>query len=128
MKKWIFTYLLLLCWTTLTAQTYRKEEINIEKLIEELFAMQQDDVDFENMYEGLLQVFLNPIHLNKATQEELKSIYILNPFQINSFFEYKAAFGNFISIYELQAVPGFDLQTIYFVALQHQDYAHQSYY
>lgn len=113
MKKWIFTYLLFLFWTALTAQTYRKDEINIEKLIEELFAMQQDDVDFENMYEGLLQVFLNPIHLNKATQEELKSIYILNPFQINSFFEYKAAFGNFISIYELQAVPGFDLQTIY---------------
>ena len=83
MKKWFFTYLLFLFWTALTAQTYRKDEINIEKLIEELFAMQQDDVDFENMYEGLLQVFLNPIHLNKATQEELKSIYILNPFQIN---------------------------------------------
>ncbi|MFD2036767.1 helix-hairpin-helix domain-containing protein [Belliella marina] len=113
MKKWWFTYLILFHFTLVNAQTYRKNEINIEKLIEELFAMQQDEDDYENMYEGLLQLFLNPIHLNKTNPEELKSIYILNPYQINSFFEYKKAFGDLISIYELQAIPGFDLETIY---------------
>ncbi|SIS72854.1 ComEA family DNA-binding protein [Belliella pelovolcani] len=114
MKKWILIgILLVLVSLKLPAQTYRKGEINIEAFIEELFAMQQGEEEFEDMYESLLQLFLNPIHLNKTTPEELKSIFILNPYQINSFFTYKESFGQLISIYELQAIPGFDMETIY---------------
>ncbi|MCH6233407.1 ComEA family DNA-binding protein [Cognataquiflexum rubidum] len=107
------------------AQTYRKEEINIENFVEELFGMQRTDENYEDLYESLLQVFLNPINLNKTNAEELKSIFILTPAQVNSFIAYQNQFGKLISIYELQAIPDFDLETIYkllpFVVLEDSD-------
>jgi hypothetical protein len=101
------------CTNCCLAQTYRREELNLELLVEELFASQEADESYEDIYETLLQHLMHPIQLNKAKPEELKSLYILTPAQLNSFFAYKAAFGDFISIYELQAIPHFDLQTIY---------------
>ncbi len=107
-------------------QNYPREEIDLENFIEELFAIQQTDDNYEDMYESLLQVFLNPIHLNKTQPEGLKSLYVLSPFQINNFFTYRENFGPLISIYELQAIPGFDLATIYkllpFVTLEDVSY------
>ncbi|MCH7402963.1 helix-hairpin-helix domain-containing protein [Belliella kenyensis] len=113
MKSCLSILLLILCTAYSSAQTYRKGEINIETFIEDLFGVQQGEDEYEEIYEGLLQLFLNPIHLNKTNPEELKSIFILNPYQINSFFKYRDNFGNLISLYELQAIPGFDLETIY---------------
>jgi hypothetical protein len=111
-----------------SAQTYRKGEINIENFVEDLFGMQRTDEDYEDLYESLLQVFLNPINLNKTNPEELQSIYILSPIQINSFFEYQQSFGKLISLYELQAIPEFDLETIYkllpFVVLEDSEKIH----
>lgn len=95
------------------AQTYKKGEIDLEAFIEELFPIQDDDLDYENLYENLLQLFLNPIPLNRTTAEELQSLYILTPLQINNFLEHREQFGPLLSVYELQAIPEFDLQTIY---------------
>jgi hypothetical protein len=97
----------------LLGQTYRKGEINLENFVEEFFAMQRTDADYEDLYESLLQVFLNPINLNKTTPEELGSLYILTPSQIHHFFEHQRKNGPLISYYELQAIPEFDLETIY---------------
>jgi hypothetical protein len=102
-----------LLFQTLSAQTYRKGEINLENFVEELFAMQRTDADYEDLYESLLQVFLNPINLNKTSPEELGSLYILTTSQIHHFFEHQRKNGPLISLYELQAIPEFDLETIY---------------
>ncbi|KEO72354.1 ComEA family DNA-binding protein [Anditalea andensis] len=96
------------------AQTFRRNDIDLEALIEELFPIQDDeDLDYENIYENLLQLFLNPLPLNRATAEELQSLYLLSPLQINSIIEHRDTFGPMLSVYELQAVPEMDLQTIY---------------
>lgn len=44
--------------------------------------------------------------------EELSALYILSPAQLNHFFEYREDHGKLLSLYELQAIPGFDLATI----------------
>lgn len=110
----------------LLGQTYKKGEIDMENFVEDLFGMQREDEDYEELYEGLLQFLLNPINLNKASPEELKSLYVLSPGQIHQFFSYRAKFGNLISIYELQAIPEFDLETIYkilpFVVIEEKAY------
>ncbi|PRY87441.1 helix-hairpin-helix domain-containing protein [Mongoliibacter ruber] len=106
-------FLFFLSSNVLIGQTYRKGEINIEMLVEDLFGMQRDDQDYEDLYENILQLFLNPINLNRTSPEELKSIFILSPSQINSFFEYQSDVGKLISLYELQSIPHFDLETIY---------------
>ncbi|MDQ3276760.1 MAG: helix-hairpin-helix domain-containing protein, partial [Bacteroidota bacterium] len=54
----------------------------------------------------------HPLHLNEAGAEELSLLRLLTGLQIQSFLRYRSVFGNLLSIYELQAVPGFDLVTI----------------
>lgn len=96
----------------LFGQTYRKAEINIENFIEELFGQQKEDANYEELYETLLQVLLQPIDLNLASEEDLQSLYILNPSQIKAFMQYRQLFGPLISLYELQAIPDWDLELI----------------
>ncbi|PSK99863.1 helix-hairpin-helix domain-containing protein [Cecembia rubra] len=110
---YILFLLLIDCFKISLGQNIPKGEIDIENFIEDIFGMQREEMDYEDLYEGLLQTLLNPINLNKTNPEELKSIFILNPNQINHFFEYKKKFGDLLSIYELQAIPEFDLETIY---------------
>lgn len=54
----------------------------------------------------------HPINLNTATADELSVLLMLSGLQIQSFLSYRSVFGRLLSIYELQAVPGFDLLTI----------------
>src|SRR5690606_23300571 len=91
-------------------------------LVEEIFAIQEEEINYDELYENLLQVYLNPININKSNAEELQALYLLNPMQINSLLDYRKRFGPLLSLYELQAVPEFDLELIYrllpFVSLE----------
>ena len=53
-----------------------------------------------------------PLRLNTATAEELQGLQLLHPWQIRSLILYRRTFGKLLSIYELQAVPGWDQETI----------------
>jgi hypothetical protein len=112
-RSWFFVALLCFQVDFLWGQTYKKREIDMENFVEDLFGMQRENEDYEELYEGLLQFLLNPINLNKVGPEGLKSLYVLSPGQIQHFFNYREKFGSLISIYELQAIPEFDLETIY---------------
>lgn len=97
----------------LIAQTSPQVDIDIEAFVEELFSIQEEEINYEDLYESLLQVYLNPLDLNKTNTEELHSLYIMSPLQIKNLINYREKFGPFISIYELQAIPEFDLGVIY---------------
>lgn len=97
----------------LIGQQQSKQEIDIEAFIEELFGLQDEDISYEDLYETLLQIHLNPINLHYASAEELKSLYTLNPIQIREFLLYREKYGPFESLYELQAIPEWDLHTIH---------------
>ena len=51
-------------------------------------------------------------NINNASFESLQALGILTIIQINSFFEYKREMGDFVSIYELQAIPNWDIPLI----------------
>ncbi|WP_242916305.1 hypothetical protein [Pontibacter liquoris] len=111
---------LLLCWfilcglPLLQAQDYPRRQLDFDLLVQELFAQQDDDqVPYEDYYETLFQYYQRPIDLNHTSPEELAALFILSRPQITSFFSYLAANGPLLSIYELQAIPDFDLLTIY---------------
>ncbi|MBD8487632.1 helix-hairpin-helix domain-containing protein [Echinicola sp. CAU 1574] len=110
-----FRFIFLAIWS-LAIQSQSKAQIqsnfDVEGFAEELFATQDEDLDYEQLYENLLQRFLNPIDLNKCTLDDLQSLYILSPLQLNNFMDYRESFGKFLSIYELQAIPEFDLVTV----------------
>lgn len=95
------------------AQSPERTEIDLDDFAQQLFATQKDDANFEDLYESLLQLYTHPLDLNSATRDELASAYILSEIQLKSFFDYRQQNGKLLSIYELQAIPNFDLPTIF---------------
>jgi hypothetical protein len=87
----------------------------IERKIETLAENSSEEIDFTTVFENLTFFRDNPLDLNFATQEELQQLFILSDFQIAALLKYREQFGKFLSMYEVQAVPGFDLPTIYMI-------------
>lgn len=113
-RKTGFLAFFLFCMATVAfGQEYPKKEINIDAFVQELFSQQEEDIDYEDLYESLFQLYAHPLNLNTASRDELASTYILSEEQLNHFFSYRKVNGNLLSIYELQAIPGFDLPIIY---------------
>ncbi len=54
----------------------------------------------------------HPMSLNMADAAELRELRVLSELQVQSLIRYRILCGKLISIYELQAVPGWDLLTI----------------
>lgn len=71
-----------------------------------------EENDYSNLLEGLIYFKEHPINLNSTTKEELQQLYLLNDLQINSLLDHIEKNGKLITLYELQTIRGFDLQTI----------------
>src|SRR5688572_15177446 len=95
------------------AQEFPHREIDLSQLSDNILGFQDLDANYDELYENLAQILANPINLNLTNAEELKMLYILNEHQIEQFFKYRQQSGDFVSVYELQAIPGFDLETIH---------------
>ncbi len=54
----------------------------------------------------------NPINLNFASSQDLKVLRVASPIQIQNLIAYRNSLGKLVNIYELQAVPGWDVITI----------------
>ena len=63
----------------------------------------------QNTYQFYLQ---HPIEINQAQEADWYQLGLLNSAQIASFFEFKQATGKFVSIWELQAIPNWDIPTL----------------
>lgn len=83
-----------------------------EQQLENLTEQQEGETEDDSYLQALIQLNKNPINLNTATENGLRELRILSDFQIQSLLRYRRLLGNLISIYELQAVPLWDLQTI----------------
>ena len=81
----------------------------LENLAEET---QSEDVDYSSLLEGLVYYKEHPLNLNKTNKEELQTLQLLNDIQINNLLSHIESEGKLITIYELQSINGFDLQTI----------------
>jgi hypothetical protein len=95
------------------SQEYPRKEYNLERLADEIFPLQDLDLNYEDLYENLAQILANPLDLNKATAEELRSIYVLKENQVEELIQYRDAAGPFLSVYELQSLSSFDATTLY---------------
>lgn len=93
------------------SQDFPRSDFNLEKLVDEIFPMQDLDLNYDELYENLAQLLSNPYDLNSVTQEQLRSLLVLTEGEINSFLNHRTQYGPFISVYELQAIPGWTRQT-----------------
>lgn len=85
----------------------------IEQQLENITENNEDlETEDDSFLQSMRQYLKNPINLNVLDLVVLKELGILTPIQLQNIITYRNLFGNFISIYELQAVAGFDLQLI----------------
>lgn len=85
----------------------------IEQQLENLTEADEDNVPDDDSYIQDLAAFLkNPINLNTADESLLKELRPLSAIQIHNLIAYRQYLGKLNSIYELQAIPGWDLTTI----------------
>lgn len=83
-----------------------------DEIIQALLPQADEDLNYEELYEILLQRYSRPIDLNRASDEVLKGLQLLTTEQVLQLRRYIAQNGKLLSIFELQAVEGFDLATI----------------
>jgi hypothetical protein len=103
--------------TKLAAQEFPRRAPELDRLTQELFAeIQTDQIPYEDLYGTLLNYYQSPLNLNTASTEELRALPLLTEKQVAALLRHRQATGPLLSVYELQAVPGWDVRTIERVA------------
>jgi hypothetical protein len=104
--KWLLTITLFtFCFPLLAQEVPLTTEQQLENLNEE-------SIEDDALLQQLAYFQKHPLNLNVAMAEELSLLRFLTSLQIQNLLSYRQVFGKLLSIYELQAVPGFDLPTI----------------
>jgi hypothetical protein len=84
----------------------------VKDIIESLAENLADDYDLSELSERLNYHLKHPLDLNKASSAQLKELVFLSPLQIGNLSEHIRNTGRLANVLELQAIDGFDLQTI----------------
>jgi hypothetical protein len=96
--------------SSLVAEAAAKKDFY--ELLEVIYSQWEEDVVYEVLQERLWESYNDPLALNGASREDLRLLCILTDDQLDQLFQHIAKNGPLISIYELQAIFGFDLATI----------------
>jgi hypothetical protein len=84
-----------------------------EQQIENITENNEDlETEDDSYLQELNQYLRHPVNLNRADEADLKNLRVLSPMQIQSLLMYRNALGDLLNIFELQAVPGWDIATI----------------
>lgn len=86
---------------------------NLEQRIESIAEQTDAELDYTQLTESLQYFYKHPINLNRTNFAELSELGLLSDIQIQHLLDHIVKTGALLSLYELQAVEGFDLQTIY---------------
>jgi hypothetical protein len=99
----------------ISAFSQEKSEVvqqRIEFIAEQL---ETEEIDLTNVVQQLNYYFDHPLNLNGATADELEELNLLSDVQISDLLLHIKLFGKLITIYELQSLEYWDLQTIQLV-------------
>ncbi|MGN6801161.1 MAG: ComEA family DNA-binding protein [Ginsengibacter sp.] len=108
---WFFALMCSPCFSN--AQETQGETEVIEQQLEDMTAANDDVETEDDAYLQQMHHFLkDPINLNYADKGLLEQLQILDPIQIEELLKYRKLLGNFVSIYELQAIPSWNPELI----------------
>ena len=85
---------------------------SVEQQLENLTDLEQTETEDDSYLQQLELYRRNPININTAEANELRELRILTDLQLVNFISYRRIFGKFVSIYELQAIPTWDVNTL----------------
>lgn len=119
MKRKIKQYLLTFSGVLFSLFSWAQEDLDprndnvLERKIETIAENTDQDIDYTNLFENLAYFQDHPLDLNTANASDFQQLVIINDFQIQQLQRHIALYGPLLSVFELQAVNGFDLATIY---------------
>ncbi|TDH21306.1 helix-hairpin-helix domain-containing protein [Segetibacter sp. 3557_3] len=113
MKKQVFLIGLLHASLCVIAQVEEAlPPVKVEQQFENLAEQTEVEAEDDTYLQSLVQFRRNPIDINTADPATLKELLVLTDLQIQQLVKYRLLLGKFISLYELQAVPSWDPETI----------------
>lgn len=71
-----------------------------------------EEADDDYLEQVLAAYQRTPLNINEATEAELIEFQLLSALQVQNLLRYRRLLGKLISVYELQAVPGFGIELI----------------
>ena len=95
-----------------SAQVTEPVTPNTEQQLENVTENNEDiETEDDSYLQEMVQYLKSPIELNYADAVELSQLRMLTPMQVQSFILYRSLVGKLVDLYELQAVPGWDIAT-----------------
>lgn len=113
MRSFLLLAYLFFVYLDTAAQVTEPVTPNTEQQLENITANNEDQETEDDSYlQQVVQFIKNPIELNEADADDLNQLRILTVLQVQNFLLYRNLVGKLIDVYELQAVPGWDIGTI----------------
>ena len=103
------------CWMLAITNLFSQDTIEnvIEQQLENIAeTSQNEEADYTNLLEVTHHYKQHPINLNNTNTLELSESGLLDEIQIEALLDHIDKNGKLLSVYELQSINGFDLQTI----------------
>ncbi|HEU4573760.1 MAG TPA: hypothetical protein VFS36_02060 [Chitinophagaceae bacterium] len=110
MTKSGFISVALVLWSLASAA--QEIPVEEEQQFENLTEVNEAETEDDSYVQQLVVYKKHPLNLNTAGDDDLRDLGLLTDLQIINFLRYRKLLGRLISIYELQAVPGWDVYTI----------------
>ncbi len=112
----ILFFILVNAWQTFS-QVTEPVTPGTEQQLENSTAHNSDRETEDDAYLQQLMHFLkDQINLNTADAAELNQLHMLTALQISNFLVYRKVMGKLVNLYELQAIPGWHIETIQKIA------------
>jgi len=103
-----------LCFTIIVTLNVNAQEVtnNTQQQLELIADTEMGETEDDTYLVELEQFRKSPININIAEIDELKQLMLLSDLQIINLIAYRNLLGKFVNIYELQAIPSWDINTI----------------
>lgn len=85
---------------------------SVEQQLENLTEADEAETEDDSFLQSLMQFRRNKMNLNTADASDLRELRLLSDLQIQDLLRYRQLLGNLVNIYELQAIPTWDILTI----------------
>lgn len=108
----IMAVFLFACCYTVNAQEKQRISSYTEQQLENTTETTNADIKDESLLLQLDEYRKHPLDINQAGADELNALHLLSALQVEQLLSYRRLLGKLLSLYELQAVPGWDIATI----------------
>ncbi len=111
----MFAFAMVLFFKTLYAQKLQSKSEIISTIIEKLIENTESTIDYTDLQAQFEYYYDNKLNLNKITDYELRQLLFLKQSEVLSIINHKKLYGDFESIYELQAIANLSDENIFFL-------------